>query len=122
MSSLAVALPLEIDSSTGFKMITGFKPLVKQNLKMLLLTNPGERVMDPHFGVGIKTYLFENFGVGVTADIEAKIREQVNIYMPAVKIEAIIFGRSDPDNNHLGLQIRYSIPAVNGTDFLEITS
>tara|TARA_Y100000310_G_scaffold169425_1_gene169468 strand:- start:3642 stop:4010 length:369 start_codon:yes stop_codon:yes gene_type:complete len=122
MSSLAVALPLEINYSTGFKMVTGFKPLVKQNLKMLLLTNPGERVMEPRFGVGIKTYLFENFGVGATAEIEAKIREQVRIYMPAVQIQEIFFGTTDPDNNHLGLQIRYTIPGVGASDFLEITN
>ena len=122
MSSLAVALPLEISNSTGFQMITGFKRLVKQNLKMLILTNPGERVMEPHFGVGLKTFLFENFGTDTTGKIESKIREQVRIYMPAVQIREINFGNSDPDNNYLGVQIRYAIPNIGVSDFLEITS
>jgi|TARA_Y100000310_G_scaffold209750_1_gene210383 hypothetical protein len=122
MSSLAAALPLEIDYSTGFKMITDLKTLVKQNLKMLLLTNPGERVMEPRFGVGIKTYLFENFGSQTSANIDNKIREQVRIYMPAVQIQEITFGITDPDNNHLGIQLRYTIPGVGASDFLEITN
>mgnify|MGYP003354002300 CR=1 FL=1 len=33
---------------------------MKQNFKILLLTNPGERVHFPKFGVGLRNYLFEN--------------------------------------------------------------
>jgi len=40
MSSLAVALPLTTDSIDGFVMIRSLKVLIKQNLKMLILTNP----------------------------------------------------------------------------------
>ena len=89
---------------------------------MLLLTSPGERVMEPKFGVGIKTFLFENFGIDTKARIESKIREQVRIYLPAVQIREINFGLTDPDNNHLGLQIRYSIPAIQVSDLLELTT
>ena len=122
MSSLAVALPLALDSRTGFKMITRIKDLIKQNLKMLILTNPGERVMDPGFGVGLKRYLFENFGQDTMAQIDNKIREQARIYMPAIQIQKIAFGRTDPDNNYLGVQIRYSIPSIGTSDLLELTT
>ena len=37
--------------------------MIKQNLKMLILTNPGERVMDPEFGVGIKQFYLRTFKV-----------------------------------------------------------
>jgi len=122
MSSLAVALPLQLDSATGFKMIGGIKKLFQQNLKMLVLTNPGERVMEPRFGVGLKRYLFENFGIDTRTEIEAKIREQVRIYIPAIRIDEILFGNTDPDSNYLGIQIRYSIPNIRVSDFLEITT
>jgi len=122
MSSLAVRLPLELDSSTGFQMINDIKSLFKQNMKMLILTNPGERVMEPRFGVGLKTYLFENFGADVQAQIDSKIREQVRIYIPAIQIQEITFGKTDPDNNHLALQVRYRIPTISVADLLEITT
>ena len=51
MSSIGVALPLRLDFSDGFVMIKDIKRMFRQNLKMLILTNPGERVMDPLFGV-----------------------------------------------------------------------
>jgi phage baseplate assembly protein W len=65
--------------------------MVNQNLKMLILTNPGERVMEPEFGVGIKQFLFESFSSDVYARIDNKIREQVQEYMPIVTVEEVNF-------------------------------
>jgi len=122
MASLGVALPLQIDSADGFVMIKSIKRLVKQNLKMLILTKPGERVMAPRFGVGLHAYLFESFNQGTIARIDSKIREQVGIYMPAVKIIDIVFSAADPDNNYLGIAIEYAIPGIGTKDLLEITT
>ena len=122
MASLTVALPLQLSSVDGFEMIKDIKSMVAQNLKMLVLTIPGERVMAPRFGVGLKTYLFENFSHDTMSKIDAKIREQVKIYMPVVQIQRINFGHRDPDNNYLGIAIEYSIPAIGTTDLLELTT
>ena len=78
--------------------------------------------MDPNFGVGIKTYLFENFGQDTMSKIDTKIREQVKTYMPAIQLRKIAFSDTDPDNNYLGLVIMYSIPGIGTTDLLEITT
>tara|TARA_Y100000296_G_C5168284_1_gene255910 strand:+ start:75 stop:443 length:369 start_codon:yes stop_codon:yes gene_type:complete len=121
MASFSVALPLELDDGDGFVMLKDIKSLIKQNFKMLLLTNPGERVMEPDFGVGIKRFLFENFGSGTEAQIDTKIREQVDIYLPVIKIISISFGVSNPDHNHLGFSITYSIPDIGLRDLLEFT-
>ena len=67
MASYGVALPLPYDSGDGFTMLKHIKRVAKQNFKMLILTVPGERVMEPKFGVGLKRYLFENFSETVYA-------------------------------------------------------
>ena len=79
MSSLSVKLPLERDPSDGFQMNKSFKHMIRQNFKMLLLTSPGERVMEPDFGVGLKKYLFESFTDSTFAKIERNIFKQVKI-------------------------------------------
>lgn len=121
MSSLAVKIPLTRDVGDGYEMIKNFKIMIKQNFKMLLLTHPGERVMEPDFGVGIKKYLFENFNESTFAKIERDIIKQTNIYIPAIEITEISFGASDPDNNHLAIKIEYAIPNLNIRDLLEFT-
>ncbi len=60
MAGYAPTLPLSQDDENGYQLIQTAIGVVKQNLRMLLLTNPGERIMMPDFGVGIKTYLFAN--------------------------------------------------------------
>ena len=78
--------------SDGFEQIDTLRKNIKQNLKMLLLTNPGERVMDPNFGVGVGRYLFEMVeDQSVYADIDSKIREQILLYMPFIKIQRVDF-------------------------------
>ena len=80
MSSLAVKLPLMYSQENGYMMIKSMLPLIRQNLKMLLLTHPGERIMIPSFGVGMRTYLFENFDETTYAKIRAKVKHQAKIF------------------------------------------
>ena len=120
MASLSPKLPLTLNSIDGFTMNKSFVSLIKQNLKTICLTNPGERVMEPQFGAGIQTYLFSGFSEGVPGKINAAIREQVNIYLPAINIEEILITEA-PKYNRLDIQIRYSIPALNVKDLLQFT-
>jgi phage baseplate assembly protein W len=121
MTSLAPRLPITIDSGDGYTMIKTLKRLIKQNFKMLVLTNPGERVMDPEFGVGIRQFLFENFSSDVYTRIDFKIREQVSTYIPVISIKTIEFGTSGIDENSLGVRIEYLIPDIAVSDLLEFT-
>jgi len=55
--TIGVAFPL--DEVNMFKGTTTVKEQVKSNLINLLLTERGERVNEPNFGVGLKKLLFE---------------------------------------------------------------
>ena len=121
MSGISPKLPLSRDSENGYSLTKTLKDVARQNLKMLILTNPGERIMVPEFGVGIKRYLFENYGQGTEGAINKKIREQVQIYLPVVSIVQISFGTADRDNNRLGVSIAYAIPEIGAKDLLEFT-
>ena len=121
MASLSVHLPLTYNSADGFTMVKSVKRMIKQNFKMLLLTSPGERVMEPNFGVGVKNYLFSMYSENVPAQLRSKIMEQVNIYLPIVSITSIDFRASNPDTNTLGLVITYRIPEIGAKDLIELT-
>ncbi len=121
MSSLSVALPLRYSTTDGYEMNKSIKNMLKQNLKMLILTNPGERVMEPNFGVGIQGYLFENFSSSTYAEINEKIKQQVKLYIPAIRILRVSFDDANVDRNTLGISILYSIPKIGVKDLLEFT-
>jgi len=121
MASIAPKLPLTIDSVDGYTSIKRLKTLIKQNFKMIILTNPGERVMQPEFGVGIKQFLFENFSQNVYADIDVKIREQAATYLPVIRIINLEFAESSMDNNEISIRIEFSIPDIAERDLLQFT-
>ena len=60
MAGISPKLPLTRDRQDGFALNKTVLDSIKQNVKMVVLTSPGERVMDPAFGVGVRRYLFEN--------------------------------------------------------------
>ena len=107
--------------NNGYTMIDDFDTLIKQNLKMLILTAPGERIMEPEFGVGIRNYLFENFNNSIYKQIDTNIRKQVEMFMPAIAINEVSFEGSDQDSNLLGVAIFFSIPSIGVKDLLEFT-
>ena len=91
MAGLLPKLPLAPDNQDGYALNRTYFEMVQQNLKHIILTNPGERIMDPLFGVGIKKYLFEQNTPSTWSSISSRIREQVGKYLPYVRINDISF-------------------------------
>lgn len=129
MPAYIVYLPMTYDSNEvgNLKMIRDYHTLIKQNLKNLVLTNPGERIMDPNFGVGIKTLLFEQKHAYVRDEIIARINNQVTKYMPFIVVEAVLFenspeflGETENESNYLGVKLVYRISALDETGIVSI--
>ena len=93
---------------------------VKQNFKNLVLTTPGERVMDTNFGVGIYGLLFENYNSDVKDQIRSSIVDQAQSYLPFIKIRSINIDDSKMDANLLYIAINYYISPLNYADVLNI--
>tara|TARA_R110000824_G_scaffold61867_1_gene164187 strand:- start:177 stop:611 length:435 start_codon:yes stop_codon:yes gene_type:complete len=91
MSGLSPKLPVQKDSVDGFVLNKTYKDAIQQNLKNLVLTSPGERIMDPDFGVGMRRFLFEQNVIEAYELIEERVESQVETYMPFVEITQIIF-------------------------------
>jgi hypothetical protein len=97
-SGLSPKLPLTVSNVFGpYNLNTTYDELAKQNLKMLVLTNPGERIMNPSFGVGIRKFLFEFNGAETYNRISSAIQQQTSIYLPYIRIDNINYGV--PENN-----------------------
>ena len=119
MSGLTPKLPLTLEKEDGYLLIKSYRELVKQNFKNIVLTSPGERVMDPNFGVGLRRFLFENDTQAVRSEIISRILSQTKSYMPFVEIINISF-RETEMTNKVNLIIQYDILPLSTSDVLEI--
>ena len=120
MDGIGLQLPLNRSITSGvYNLITSYQEEVKQNFKNLLLTSPGERIMNIDFGVGLRTFLFEPKGHAIPA-IRQRIMGQVRKYMPFLQINKIRFDSGENlsetdflDSPILSIHIDYSIPNLN---------
>lgn len=111
------ALPLHVTNQDGpYALLDTLEEVAAQNLKMLILTSPGERVMDAKFGVGIRNYLFWQYVPATLSDIENRIRSQVKRYLPYIQLSQISFNKSGDivvsdslSDNLLSIRINYDI-------------
>jgi len=127
MYGIGPELPLNRDIKFGnFGLITNFKDQVKQNFKNLLLTSPGERIMNGDFGVGLRNYLFEPRFIAVPK-IKQRIKQQVDRYMPFIRINNILFdSHQDPEiaaeSPVLSVEVQYDVPSLNFSSELILQS
>jgi len=120
MFGYSPVVPLEIDSQDGIKLTKSFEDVAKQNFLMVLLTDPGERIMYPDFGVGLKKLLFENHSVVLSEEIQASIKDQVKIYLPYITIINLDVNDSSEDHHAYFVRIRYVIDFLGIQDVIEI--
>ena len=120
MAGRSPKLPLVRDSQDGYALNKTIRQVARQNLKKLILTSPGERIMLPEFGVGIRHYLFENATDEAFLTLRSRIIEQARIYLPYITINSVNFrqeteeGRGsfiEPSSmtNYLHVVIDYSV-------------
>jgi phage baseplate assembly protein W len=85
----------------------------KDNLKNLILTRKGERLMQPEFGCDIYNLLFEQ--IHSTDDfenrIESIIESAVKSWLPYINIDRInyIWNDNNIDNHIINLEIKFSL-------------
>ena len=122
---LSPRLPMHRDERNGFGMHEDYIPMIMQNLKMIILTAPGARTMDPEFGVGIKHFIFEPDHPKTYGVLKARIINQVENYLSFVRIDDIIIksnsmGFSEIRSNRANVRIKFTILPMRVEEALEI--
>jgi phage baseplate assembly protein W len=119
-------LPLTTNEEDGkYTSNKTLKEVVAQNLKHLILTIPGERIMDPDFGAGLSTFLFRQNDPLVHEELKSTIYTQTEKYLPFVEITdiEILSYLDDPNNisvNALHVSIEYHVIPLGIDDILDL--
>lgn len=120
-SGITAKLPLNIGDEGDFALVKSYEELVKQNLKNLLLTVPGERPMDSNFGAGIQRYLFEPNVSYTYGEMESEISTKIEQYMPFLDLEEIRVTPDAQNENQIKVEIFYVIVPLEVEDNLLLT-
>jgi phage baseplate assembly protein W len=126
IDGISVALPLVYDDEDGpYRLNKTVLEAVSQNFKNLLLTSPGERIMIPDFGVGVRNFLFEPLEGQTYSNLRNAIDTQVNRYMPFLTINDVSFIDSSNNPsvgfNEVRIIVSYTIDPLNESSTVEIS-
>ena len=108
--AIGITLPLQFGENT-FEQSFQTKDQIKSNIKNLLLTKRGERIIQPEFGSGLQSLLFEQNVDDLEGKIEDTINESLEQWLPYVTAEEIDIESTDElrDNNKINVSIKFRI-------------
>jgi|TARA_Y100001938_G_C8020280_1_gene394926 phage baseplate assembly protein W len=85
---------------------------VKNNIKMLLMTNKGERFMQPNLGLNLRQYMFEQFTDELRITIENEIVDTFKFWLPFVQLRDLVIKMEETDaigKNKLKISVLFNI-------------
>ena len=110
--TVGIQFPLDMTSGVSGYELSDLQNSVRFNIKNIILTNPGERIMLPDFGVGVNAMLFELSSFDLLDLLQQRINQQIRQYAPYVTILELII---EPiSENALNIRLKYEV------DFAEI--
>jgi phage baseplate assembly protein W len=108
--AIGISLPIQI-GNVAFNQTFQTIDQVKSNIKNLLLTKRGERIMQPEFGSGLQEVLFEFNDDDLSQRIEETITTAIDRYIPSVSIESIVVESTDAlkDSNQVNISLTFRV-------------
>ena len=118
---IAIATPIRFsqDNATFFAMHDNMTDTIKDNLRNLIATNHGERLMLPDFGANLLPLAFELGNEDADTAAIGRITRAVNKYMPYVTLKTFEPIREAGPKGavaKVGVKIFFSVPQLSITD------
>lgn len=112
-----IGLAFPLINGGQFTRTNKFSDQIKANIINVLLTERGERPMQPDFGVGLKKLLFEN--IENADEIKPEIETQLELFVPDIQI--IDLNSEFLEDNHLlHITLAYQIITTGESDAIEM--
>jgi phage baseplate assembly protein W len=106
-----ITLPVKRGNTGYFEQAFSSFEQAKSNLKNLLLTRKGERIMQPNFGSGLHDLLFEQADDQLEQRLEEEITNTVNFWLPYINISEIEVTMTDEmkDKNQVDMKVIFTV-------------
>ena len=113
--NIVIGVSLPFNAPGVFNKTYSTKDQIKSNLINLLLTDKGERIMNPEFGADLRRSLFDNITSSNIDLLQFKITEAINIFIPEIELINVNI-EPNIDYNTLDVTIDYRLRISNAPD------
>ena len=112
------AYPVATDPLRGDIQMASYERDVREAIRIILETAPGERAMRPTFGCGIHQLVFEEINTATLTAVQASVREALTIWEPRIELEEVAVDPLQAAEGLLIVSIDYRVRDTNQLDNL----
>ena len=106
--------PVAVDT-TGKIALSEYEQDIRESIRLILLTAPGERVMRPDFGAGLHTFVFASMSATTLGAIQAAVQKALIQWEPRIQVLAVHVTPERSDIGKVLIDIDYRVRATNTT-------
>ena len=85
---------------------------VKNSIANALLTSPGQKILNPRFGVDLRQYVFEPVSEFTTHSIRMRITRNLPRWEPRISLENV-FVEADEEQQEYKITLQINIPSLD---------
>jgi len=86
---------------------------IRQSIRLILATEPGERVMRPDFGAGLRGLVFEPVNVSLTSLVQHRVEQALNQWEPRINVQSVTVNPDEAASGRLKVEVSYLVRSTN---------
>ncbi len=106
------SFPLQAEAD-GALATAAYEEDIRQAIRIILFTNPGERLMRPDFGAGLNAFLFEPVNTTTLALLKNRVQEALTDWEPRIDLDEVSVTPAARELGKLFIEVRYRVRATN---------
>lgn len=91
---------------------------IRQAIRIILETDPGERVMRPDFGAGLRQMVFEPINTSTMALVQQRVEAALVAWEPRIEVQQVVVSAERAVLGVLDIRIDYLVRTTNTFDNL----
>lgn len=108
------AWPVALDSRTGLVLASEYEEDIRQSIRIIVETAPGERVMRPNFGCGIHELVFASPDSETLRRTESVIEEALRRYEARIEVLNVnVLYEPAASDGRLEIEVEYQVRKTN---------
>lgn len=115
----SVALPVRVGADGRVAWSEG-EDNVRDSIRAILLTEPGERLMLPDFGAGLRSFLFEPNTVSTRRAIADRIKRALTRWEPRIRLETVSVEEHQDQPSIAVVTLSYQLVATQTSERLDL--
>jgi phage baseplate assembly protein W len=104
--------PLKLVGDGSINMVA-YEDDIRQAIRIVLGTSPGERVMRPDFGAGLNDFIFEPINTTTLALIEQRVETALITWEPRIDLQSVSVKPDTQEHGKLLVNIEYRVRTTN---------